>query len=68
MSTNNTTTTTEASTEDRWRVQGIGDDDGGGGGSTTGLVDYKLQRSVDFPCYWVANSKTVFLCLLDVLF
>ena len=27
--------------------------------STTGLVDWKEQWSVDFPCYQFANSNTV---------
>ena len=38
MSTNTITTTTEASAEDRRRVQGIRGNDGGGRGSTTGPV------------------------------
>ena len=54
-----TTTTTDASAEDRQRVQGIEDDGGGGSRSTTGLVDWQRQRSVDFPCLQVDNSKTV---------
>ena len=57
MSTKTTTTTTDASAEDRKRIQG--NDDGGGSRSTTGLVDWQRQRSVDFPCFQVANSNTV---------
>ena len=54
-----TTTTTEASAEDRRRVQGIRYDVGGGSGLTTDPVDWQQQQSVDFPCYCVANSNTV---------
>ena len=69
---NTTTTTKEASAEDRGRVQGIGDNDGGGSGSTTGPVDWQRQRSVDFTFYSVANSNTVSSltrrCLVLILF
>ena len=72
MSTKTTTRTTEASAEDRQRVQGIKDDGGGGTGSMTGMVDWKQQRSVDFTCYWVAHSNTVsslsIYCLVLILF
>ena len=40
MITKNTTTTTDASAEDRRRVQAIEDNDRGGIRSTTGLVDW----------------------------
>ena len=53
------TTTTEASAEDRQHVKEIGDNARGGSGSTTGPVDCQWQRSVDYPCYRVANSKTL---------
>ena len=59
MSTKTSKTKMEASTEDRRRVQVIRDDNRGGSGSTTGPVDWQQQRSVDFPCYHVANSNTV---------
>ena len=72
MSTKNTTTTMEASEEDRRRVQGIGDDDGCGSRSTPGLADLQQQQSVDFTCYRVAGSNTVSYlsrrCLVLVLF
>ena len=72
MSTKTKTTTTKALTEDRQRVQGIGDDNGGSSGLTTVPVDWQRQRSVDFTCYWVANSNTVSSissrCLVLVLF
>ena len=72
MRTKTTTTTTEASAEDRRRVQGIGDNGGGGSGSTAGLVDWQRQWSVDYPCYWVANSNTILYmsicCLVLILF
>ena len=55
-----TTTTTEASAEDRKRVQGIGDNVGGDSGSTTGLMDWQRQRSVGFSCYHFANSNNLF--------
>ena len=58
MRTKNTKTTTEVSAEDRRRVQGIADDDEGGSGSTTEPMYWQQQRSVDFPCYRVANSNT----------
>ena len=67
-----TTTTTDVSMEDRKHVQGIEDNDGGGSGLTTGPVDWQPQRSVDFPCYQVANSNTVLslfsCCLVLILF
>ena len=59
MRTKTTTTATDASSEDRRRVQGIKEDDGGGSISTTGLVYWQLQRIVDFTCFQVANSNTV---------
>ena len=59
MSTKTKATTIDVSVKDRWRVQGIKDDDGGGSGLTMGLVDWQQQRSVDFPCFRVANSNTV---------
>ena len=59
MSTKTTTTKTDASAEDKWRVQGIEDDDVGRSRSTTGLLDWQRQRCVDFPCFQVANSNTV---------
>ena len=72
MSTKTTTTTKEASAEDRQRVQGIEDDNGGGSGLTTGPVDWQQQRSVGFPYFWVANSNTVSslssCCLVLILF
>ena len=72
MSTNITTTTTEASAEDRRRVQWIKDDNGGGSGSATGPVDRQQQRSVDFPCFQVANSNNVLSmssrCLVLIFF
>ena len=40
--------------------------------STTGLVDWKRQRSVDFTCYWAANSNDVsslsIRCLVLIFF
>ena len=72
MITKTKTTTTDASAEDRQRVQGIEDDNGGGSRSTTGLVDWQRQRSVDFLCFQVANSNTVSSlssrCLVLILF
>ena len=72
MSTKTTTMTTDASVQDRRRVQGIEDDDGGGNRSTTGLVDWQRQQSVDFPCFQVANSKNILsvssCCLVLMLF
>ena len=72
MSTKTTTTTTEVLADDRRRVQGIRDDGGGGSVLTTILVDWKQQRTVDFPCYRVANSNTVSSlscrCLVLILF
>ena len=59
MITKITAMTTDASAEDRRRTQGIEDDGGGGSRSTTGLVDWKRQRSIDVTCFQVANSKTV---------
>ena len=63
MSTKTKTVTTEASAEDRQRVQGIQDDNReknrGYSGSTTVPVDWQRQRSVDFPCYRVAHSNNV---------
>ena len=49
MSKNITTTKMEALTDDRRRVQRIGDDDRGGSRLTTGPVDWQQQRSIDFP-------------------
>ena len=54
-----TTTTTDMSVEDRGLVQGTKDNNGGGSGLLMGLVDWERQRSVDFPCFQVANSNTV---------
>ena len=71
MITNTATKTTEVLAEDRRRVQGIGNNDGGGSGSTTGPADWKQQRNVNFPCYWVANSNTVsslYSCCLFLIF
>ena len=72
MSTKTTTITTDASAEDIRRVQGTEDNDEGGSILTTGLVDWKRQRSVDFPCFQVANSNTVLYlyscCLILILF
>ena len=74
MGTKTTTTTTEASAEDRQLVQGIGDGEGGDGGvsgSTTGPMDWQRQKSGDFPCYRVANSITVSylsICCLVLIF
>ena len=72
MSTKTTTMTTEASAEDRQRVQGIEDDDGCGRRLTTGLVDWQPQHSVDFSCFQVDNSNNVSslssLCLVLILF
>ena len=59
MRTKTTTMTTDDSADDRRHVKGIGDNNGGGSGSTTGPVDWQQQRSVDFPCFQVANSNTV---------
>ena len=59
MGTKTTITTMEALVEDRRRFQGIGDNNRGGSGLTTGPVYWQQQRSVEFPCYWVANSNTV---------
>ena len=59
MSTKTTTTTTDASAEDRQRVQGIKDDDGGGRVLTTGPVDWQRQQSVGFSYFQVSNSNTV---------
>ena len=68
----NKTTTTDDLAKDRKRVQGIEDDDGGGRILTTVLVDWQRQRSVDFPCFQVANSNTVLYlpscCLVLILF
>ena len=67
-----TTTTMEASKEGRRHVLGIKDKDRGGSGSTTGSVDWKRQRSVDFPCHCAANRNTVLSlsrrCLILILF
>ena len=72
MSTKTTTITTNASVEDRRRVQGIEEDDGGGRILTTGLVYLQQQRSVYFTCFQFANSNTVSSmssrCLILVLF
>ena len=72
MSLKTKTTITDASTDGRQRVQGMGDDNRGGSGSTTGPVDWQWQRSVDCPCYRVANSSTVLSlsihCLVLILF
>ena len=51
--------TTNALAGDIIHIQGIGDYNVGGSGLTTGPVDWQQQQSVDFPCYWVANSNTV---------
>ena len=61
------TTKTEASVEDRQRVQGIGDDNKGVSGLTTGPMDWQRRQSVNFPCYYAANSNTIlslFRCCL----
>ena len=72
MSTKTTKTTTEASAEDRQRVQGIRDNEGGGRGLMIGPVDFQQKRSVDFTCYQAANSNTVsslsFRCLVLMFF
>ena len=73
MSTKTTsTTTTEASVEDRKRVQVVKDNNRGVSGSTTVPVGWQQQRSVDFPCFQVANSNIVLSlysrCLVLVLF
>ena len=72
MSTNTTTTTTDVLVEDRRCVQGIEDNGGGRSGLTTGPVDWQRQRSVDFPCFQVANSNIVSYlsssCLVLILF
>ena len=72
MITKTTTITTEASAEDRQRVQRIGGENRGGSGSKMGPVDWQIQRSVDFTCYRVAKSNTVSslscLCLVLILF
>ena len=70
MSTKTKTTTTYASAEDRRRVQGIEDNDGGSVRSTTGLVDWKRQQSVYFPCFQVANSNnfsSLYSCYLVLI-
>ena len=67
-----TTMTTDASAEDRRHVQGIKYDNEGGSRLTTDLVGWQRQRSVDFPCFRVANSNTVSSlssrCLVLILF
>ena len=72
MITKTKITTTGVLAEDRQHVQGIKDDDGGGRGLTTGPVDWQQQRSVDFPCFQVANSNNVSslssFCLVLILF
>ena len=72
MSTKTKTTKTNASVEDRRRVQGIEDNNGGGSRSMTGLVDCQRQRSVDFLCFQFSNSNTVLslssFCLVLILF
>ena len=72
MNTKTTTTIMETSAEYRRRVQGIGDNNEGGSGLTTGPVDWKIQRSIEFPFYSVANSNTVLSlsrrCLVLILF
>ena len=64
--------TTEASVEDRKRVQGMGNNSRGGSGSTTDPVDWQQQWCVDFPCYRVANSNTVLYqscyCIVFIFF
>ena len=68
MSKKTTTKTTEASTEDRQHVQGIGDNNKGANRSTTGTVDWKRQRSValiDIALLTVTLSR---ICLVAVLF
>ena len=59
MITETTTTTTDASAEDRQSVQGIEDDNRGGSGLTTGPVNWQLQQSVHFSFFQVANSNNV---------
>ena len=71
-STKTSTMTTEASVEDRQRVQRLRDNCGGGSSLTTGLMDWQRWYSVDFPCYHVANSNTLLslscCCLVLILF
>ena len=43
------TTITEASAEDKRRIQGIRDKNGGGDGSATGSVDLQSRQSINFP-------------------
>ena len=59
MRTKTIKTTTDASAEDRRRVQGIKDTDVGSSGSTMGMVDWQRQQSVDFTCFQVSNINTV---------
>ena len=72
MSPKTSTSRTEASVEDIWRVQRIGDNDGGVSGSKTASVDWQWKRSLDFPCYRISNSNTVSslscCCLVLILF
>ena len=72
MSAKNSTTTAYASTEDRQHVQRIIENDGDGSGSMMGSMDWKLRRSVYFPCYPVADSNNVSslfrCCLVLILF
>ena len=69
MITNTTTTTTiDASAEDRQRVQGIEDDNGGGSGLTTGLVDWKRQQSVVFLAFGLLTLTLSRLYLVAVSF
>ena len=72
MSTNTTITTIDASAEDIRRVQEIEDDNGCGSISTSRLLDWQRKRSIDFPCFQVANSNNVSYlssgCLVLILF
>ena len=65
MSTKTKTTTTEASAEDRRRVQDIGDDDEGGSGSTMHPVDWQRQRTLSLLClvavqFWYCFHQITF--------
>ena len=64
--------TTDASAEDRQRVQEIKDNGGGGSRSTTDLVDWQRQQRVGFPCFRVYNSYSVLslssCCMVLILF
>ena len=63
-----TTTTMDASEEDRRRVHGIEDNDRGGSRSTTGLVDWQRQRSVDLLAFSLLTVTLSHLCLVAVSF